>query len=322
MHQNIYITDAESDQEMIVVDKRRQSFFIVQNDIIDYYLSECKIDVFAFAVYSVLLRLAGNKIVAFPSIMTICNYSGIKKTKCIEAINALIDQKLIKKIKRKKKESDCYLSNYYQILDIILPEKSEGGSSPHELPSSPHELGVVRVANPINTHLDKYSVREDARAHAYIEQEGARIEKFRMATSWKPDKKTLRARLTRAGLRETDCTDADVQEIIGYWEDEQRSFTEGQWQTKLISQIKRRIDHEKNKRKKTTDQGVKTTLSDNDRALSEARQDVIEAQGILDARVRLKMSVETITAAEAELEKAKSKFNQLKESAANGTATK
>lgn len=108
-------------------------------------------------VYLYLCRCADSQAQSFPSIADICQKTGMKRTKCCESLNELEERGLLTREARYKGDSKERSSNLYTLFHpdapYITDDDNEGegegeceneGSSPHGLPSSPHEIPVVR----------------------------------------------------------------------------------------------------------------------------------------------------------------------------------
>jgi hypothetical protein len=124
--------------ESKLIDRRRHSFYIIDNDVIDKY--GAVIGVYGIAVYNLIARHAdkdGEN--SFPSLSTITKKLGIGRGKAVETIKLLVDTGLIECQHRTSASGDAD-SNLYTLIDL-------GGSSQPELPSTHPEPRVVPTEN-------------------------------------------------------------------------------------------------------------------------------------------------------------------------------
>jgi DNA-binding MarR family transcriptional regulator len=98
-----------------VLDRRRYSFFMVDNEVIDDYAS--RIGVYALGVYSVLARFSNQEGVCFPSLNTIAHRLGISKPSVIKALETLETYGLLAKEHRFNQKGD-HTSNLYILLEV------------------------------------------------------------------------------------------------------------------------------------------------------------------------------------------------------------
>ena len=89
------INDPTKEVPFTVLDRRRYSFFMIDNEVIDDYA--CLIGIYALGVYTVLSRFANREGVCFPSLNTIAKRLGISKPSVITALGALETYGLIAK---------------------------------------------------------------------------------------------------------------------------------------------------------------------------------------------------------------------------------
>ena len=105
-----------------VLDRRRYSFFMIDNEVIDDYAS--LIGIYALGVYNVLSRFSDQEGVCFPSLNTIAKKLGISKPSVIKALEALEAYGLLAKEHRYNEKGD-HISNLYILLEVkkepVLP---------------------------------------------------------------------------------------------------------------------------------------------------------------------------------------------------------
>ena len=87
--------DPTKDVPFTVLDRRRYSFFMIDNEVIDDYA--CLIGIYALGVYNVLSRFANREGVCFPSLNTIAKRLRISKPSVIKALETLETYGLIAK---------------------------------------------------------------------------------------------------------------------------------------------------------------------------------------------------------------------------------
>jgi DNA-binding MarR family transcriptional regulator len=98
-----------------VLDRRRYSFFMIDNEVIDDYAS--RIGIYALGVYSVLARFSNQEGVCFPSLNTIAHRLGISKPSVIKALETLETYGLLAKEHRFNQKGD-HTSNLYILLEV------------------------------------------------------------------------------------------------------------------------------------------------------------------------------------------------------------
>ncbi len=105
-----------------VQDRRRYSFFMIDNEVIDDYAS--LIGIYALGVYNVLSRFSNQEGVCFPSLNTLAKKLGISKPSVIKALEALEAYGLLAKEHRYNEKGD-HISNLYILLEVkkepVLP---------------------------------------------------------------------------------------------------------------------------------------------------------------------------------------------------------
>lgn len=135
-----------------IKDGRRFAFFMLDNDMIDYYAE--RIGVYGLAIYSLLVRYAdANGENSFPSYSTISKKLGISRPMIKPTLDLLIKNGLITKENRETAQGDR-ASNLYTIVQLepgkprlLEPDQTPAGSKPHLLPSKPDLLPLVNDVN-------------------------------------------------------------------------------------------------------------------------------------------------------------------------------
>lgn len=116
-----------------VSDNRRHNFFIIDNEIIDEYMSA--IGVYGFAVYSYLVKMSNVKNTCYPAFATIAKDLGISRPTVVKAIKALANMDLIS-VEHQDDEKGGQTSNLYTILPLqkTTPVNEVNGGDKSGLP--------------------------------------------------------------------------------------------------------------------------------------------------------------------------------------------
>lgn len=69
--------------------------------------------------------------------------------------------------------------------------------------------------------------------------------KFRLFHGWQPNSDRFKIALMQARIDIRQITEHQLSNFIGYWSDEERSFTQGQWETKFTESLIRDRDRQK-----------------------------------------------------------------------------
>lgn len=135
-----------------VRDQRTVKRFWIDDAVYDTYAAQ--IGIYAYAVYTALVRHADTAQTCFPSYATIAKKLGISRRKVIQEIEKLKSAGLIKASPRQKtgkKGTDSQDSNLYTLLEI----GSNNGGVVHDIhyPSACHAPPLVHDMHPKEAHI-------------------------------------------------------------------------------------------------------------------------------------------------------------------------
>lgn len=139
-------------EQPLLFDRRRKGFYLTDNVFIDEYAPQ--VGAYAVAVYSVLLRHADDKGVAFPGVGYISGQLDISTNTVRNALKKLAEVGVLKIIRRRDPDNEkLNLPNHYELQEIN-PNLLHHSIDPHQevvqgLPGD--GKGVYHELNPKNT---------------------------------------------------------------------------------------------------------------------------------------------------------------------------
>lgn len=127
------------DREIRIDDRRRHSFWIADNVVIDEYAA--KIGPHAFMVYCLLLRMAGDKRECYPGHGHIMRTLKLSRPTVTKAIRILEEAGLIRVVERLEPGTRERATNQYIILDVSQATKPSGKGGKSDFPPQSDEVG-------------------------------------------------------------------------------------------------------------------------------------------------------------------------------------
>lgn len=154
-----------------ITDKRRTHFFIIDNDIIDYFAK--KLDVYALSVYFSLVRHANEDHEAWPSQQTIAEELNISRDTVNEKTKILEKYGLISVSQSREEKTGEFLHNVYTILDLTVPGETDmdhAGLTPNgfEANTVPGETDTNNTHIIKNTHQEKEDIKLNPDFQEYL----------------------------------------------------------------------------------------------------------------------------------------------------------
>ena len=138
-------------------DKRRHSFFIIDNSVIDDY-DLCPEEGW---LYVIIVRFVNHKTgIAFPSLRTLQRLSGMSRHSVIKYLRSLVAKGLIICTQQRRPETNEFTSNHYELVDLRPSVETEAPVSGQELDSANDGLGVVRELHHPSANDELGVVRE------------------------------------------------------------------------------------------------------------------------------------------------------------------
>jgi DNA-binding transcriptional MocR family regulator len=141
-----------NDKPFAVRDQRTVKRFWIDDAVYDTYAAQ--IGVYAYAVYTALVRHADTAQTCFPSYATIAKKLGISKRHVIRQIEKLVEIGLIKASPRQKtgkRGTDSQDSNLYTLLEVGLTNKGVVTNSHY--PSDCQSPPLVTNSHPKEAHI-------------------------------------------------------------------------------------------------------------------------------------------------------------------------